>query len=101
MIEKKVRMRSQQKHDVEANWNRAAAFIPMAGEFVVYDPDENYAYARLKVGDGITSVVDLPFILDYNGTDELPVTVAKLVNLFILSLKSHASCVQPEVLSFG
>lgn len=61
MIEKKIKMRSQQKHDIEANWSRAAAFIPMAGELVVYDPDENYAYARLKVGDGVTSVVNLPF----------------------------------------
>jgi hypothetical protein len=33
----------------------------MAGELVVYDPDETHAFARLKIGDGVTSVVDLPF----------------------------------------
>ena len=62
MIEKKIKMRSQQKHDIEANWSRATAFIPMAGELVVYDIDDKHDYSRLKIGDGKTSVVDLPFI---------------------------------------
>ena len=61
MIEKKVKMRTQQKHDIEANWQKAAAFIPMSGELIIYDADENYDYSRLKIGDGITSVIDLPF----------------------------------------
>ena len=65
MIEKKIKMRSQQKHDIEANWLKAAAFIPMAGELIVYDPDANYNYARLKIGDGNTSVVDLTFVDEY------------------------------------
>ena len=69
MIEKKIKMRSQQKHDIEANWAKAAAFIPMAGEFVIYDPDDSHRYSRLKIGDGKTSVVDLPF---HGSTIDLP-----------------------------
>lgn len=34
----------------------------MAGEIVVYDPDEVYDYARFKCGDGVTNINSLPFI---------------------------------------
>jgi hypothetical protein len=29
---------------------------------IIYDADENFEFARAKVGDGITLVSDLPFI---------------------------------------
>ena len=61
MIEKKVKMRTQQKHDIEANWQKAAAFIPMKAEIIVYDIDEEHDYVRVKIGDGITPITDLPF----------------------------------------
>ena len=61
MIEKKVKMRQQQKHDTEANWQKASAFIPMQGELIVYDVDADHKYARLKIGDGVTPVNELPF----------------------------------------
>lgn len=57
----KIIARVVQKHDTEANWNKAKNFIPNAGEFIVYDKDSNYDYTRIKIGDGITKVVDLPF----------------------------------------
>ena len=53
------------KHDIEANWNTAAEksnLIPKQGEIIVYDRDENYDYERIKIGDGITNVTNLPFI---------------------------------------
>lgn len=56
-------------HDVEYNWNRAATFIPRAGEIVVYDVDQEHTYPRFKIGDGKTSVVDLPFTLDTTISD--------------------------------
>ena len=49
------------KHDVEVNWLKAVNFIPMQGEIVIYDIDENYTYERFKIGDGKTIVGDLPF----------------------------------------
>lgn len=51
-------------HDVEYNWNRAETFVPRAGEIVVYDVDQTHQYPRFKIGDGQTSIVDLPFTLD-------------------------------------
>jgi hypothetical protein len=51
-IEKNINTRIEHKHDIEANWNKAINFIPKAGELVIYDPDENYSYYRVKIGNG-------------------------------------------------
>lgn len=34
----------------------------MASEIIVYDPDENYDYPRIKIGDGKTNINALPFV---------------------------------------
>lgn len=63
-----MKTRVQLKRDTEANWNQAGpkqnspGFIPLAGELIVYLPDSTHDYSRLKVGDGATNVVYLPFI---------------------------------------
>lgn len=62
MAEKQINGRIVHKHDIEANWNKAINFIPKNGEIIIYDPDSNYSYARVKVGDGTTKVTSLPFI---------------------------------------
>lgn len=51
-------------HDTEANWNLCTTFIPKAGEILVYDVDESHDYERFKIGDGIKTIVDLPFTID-------------------------------------
>ena len=61
MNEKMFNTRIIHKHDTEANWQKAENFIPKEAELIVYDPDENYTYSRLKIGDGITKVNNLPF----------------------------------------
>lgn len=61
--EKKINSRIQQKHDIEENWLKAINFIPKQGEIIVYDIDSNYNYERFKIGDGITPVNALPFLL--------------------------------------
>ena len=61
--EKEILSRVINKHDIEANWNKAVNFIPKKGEFILYDIDENFNYERIKVGDGITPVINLPFYL--------------------------------------
>ena len=43
-------------------WLKLGSWVPEAGELIVYDPDENYTYSRLKVGDGINTLQDLFFI---------------------------------------
>ena len=62
--EKRLNARLIQKHDTEANWNTASnnGFVPLKGEFIVYDRDDNYTYERFKIGDGITLVNALPFV---------------------------------------
>ena len=61
MAEKNFNTRIINKHDTEANWEKAVNFIPMQGEIIVYDADEKYGYERMKIGDGKTLVSDLPF----------------------------------------
>ena len=65
MAQEQVRQtRITLKHDTEANWELAENFRPKAGEPIIYDPDENHDYHRVKFGTGssTTKVKDLPFI---------------------------------------
>ena len=48
--------------DLEKSALRDNPFIPLDGELVIYDPDSVYTNRRIKIGDGVTNVVDLPFI---------------------------------------
>ena len=65
-IVQKARM--QQKRDITANWQMAQNFVPYPGEIVVYNDKEKDKYldpatpARIKVGDGVTPVGELPGI---------------------------------------
>lgn len=61
MAEKIINGRIINKHDIEANWLKAENFIPKQGEIIIYDVDENYNYERMKIGDGVHVVNDLPF----------------------------------------
>lgn len=62
-METRLNSRIQHKHDTEVNWNKATSFIPKQAEIIVYDIDDDYAYERIKIGDGITPVTNLPFYL--------------------------------------
>lgn len=71
MLEKKLTTRVQQKTDTKANWDKATNFVPLKGEIIIYS-DLN----EMKVGDGATTVKDLPFItsvrhskMDNSGSD--------------------------------
>lgn len=72
-----IKTRIQLKSDTEANWNKAGpkdgsnGFVPLSGELIVYSADATHPFSRLKVGDGSTNVVNLPFIDSgtLNGTE--------------------------------
>lgn len=51
-------------HKTEAEWLKLSTFIPEEGELIIYDPDNSYPYARLKIGDGKRALVDLEFFID-------------------------------------
>lgn len=61
MSDKILNARISQKHDTEANWDKATNFVPLAGEVIIYDTDTDHTTVRMKIGDGTTVVGDLPF----------------------------------------
>lgn len=63
----KLVTRIQSLRGTEANWNQKE-FTPLEGEIVVYNTDETHVSPRLKVGDGVTLINNLPFTIDYNET---------------------------------
>jgi hypothetical protein len=58
-----MKARVSHLHRKEADWLKLTNWVPEAGELVIYDPDEEYNYARVKVGDGISTLTDLPFFI--------------------------------------
>lgn len=57
------------KGDVEANWNKATGFVPLDKEIIIYKADENHSVARIKVGDGVTAVQELPVVNEHPQAD--------------------------------
>lgn len=57
-----VKTRVQLKYDTEEHWSRALHFTPLKGEVIIYSADNTHPFSRIKVGDGTTPVIDLPFI---------------------------------------
>ena len=79
MAEKMLKTRVINKHETQEDWEKAVNFIPLEGEVIIYDPDNNHKKPRIKIGNGIlnpetgivegTNVNDLPFITDSNLSD--------------------------------
>ena len=59
-----IKTRIKNKHATESIWNNSPDFVPLQGELIIYDADDFYSYSRIKVGDGKTTVVNLPFLTD-------------------------------------
>jgi hypothetical protein len=38
--------------------------VPLDKEIIIYKPDENHSIARIKIGDGVTGINELPFSVD-------------------------------------
>lgn len=74
MAEKNIKTRIIHKHDTEENWNKATNFIPKQGEIIVYDIDSSHSYERIKVGDGMTNVISLPYVSETVVDAELSAT---------------------------
>lgn len=82
MGNKTVGARIQLKNDTEANWKRAKNFSPLQGEVIIYSADDTHPFCRLKVGDGVTNVNDLPFIdaQTINGVDINSLVASRLAH---------------------
>ena len=79
------------KGDFEANWKKAVNFIPLDKEIIIYKPDKDYSYARMKIGDGKTGVNDLPFVVDVNGDIASKEWVEKQAQALGLSLQEYVN----------
>ena len=58
-------IRIQNKHKTSAQWDQSSDFIPLAGEIIIYD-DLN----KMKIGDGVTTIANLPFTNENAYTEE-------------------------------
>jgi hypothetical protein len=81
MAVKTMQTRIQQKTDIEANWNQSD-LVPFAGELIVYAPDSEHAASRLKIGDGVTIVKNLPFV-NVDAADLDNITAARVAHKLI------------------
>jgi hypothetical protein len=87
---KTIKGRIINKHGTEEYWIlsvytdltksalRENPFIPLDGELIIYDPDSVYTHRRIKIGDGVTNVVDLPFIGEGGGEAKAIIDVVEL-----------------------
>ena len=65
MATKEIKARTQQKNDTSTNWAKATTFVPLKGEIIIYTD-----IGQFKVGDGVTSVVNLPYKdVEYTDTE--------------------------------
>lgn len=55
-MSKTVKTRIQNKIDTSSNWAKATTFVPLKGEIIIYSD-----LAKIKIGDGTTTVGSLPF----------------------------------------
>lgn len=60
-MSKTINARITHKIDTQENWEKAVNFVPLKGEWIFYDKDENNAEVRLKIGDGVSTVNELSF----------------------------------------
>ena len=88
MANKNIKTRVSNKYDMASNWDRAT-FIPMRGELIIYAKEdidangeiyERFAQEQIKIGDGIHTVSELPFI-DTSTELQMRVTWEELVGL--------------------
>ena len=96
MANKNLDTRIINKHDTEENWSKAN-FIPKQGELIIYDKDDNYDIERFKIGDGTTSVNNLPFRSIDGGYDALTEIVPETTLNFTLRNLTLTNCPPIEV----
>lgn len=58
-----MKARVSQLYKTEAEWSKLPDFKPLAGEIIIFAPDEQHRSARLKIGDGTSLLKNLPFFV--------------------------------------
>ena len=101
MAEKNIKTRIIHKHDTEENWNKATNFIPKQGEIIVYDIDLSHSYERIKIGDGTTNVISLPYVSETVVDAELSATSENPVQNKIVKAALDKKINKPTNISEG
>lgn len=96
--EKELKSRLLQKHDTEANWNKAVNFVPKAGEIIVYDD----VYPKIKIGDGVKTVANLNYasnmeVIDIDRIPEDYSTYENILSMFNKGLTVYLKLVRDLV----
>ena len=64
MSDTSMKARICQLHKTESEWNKLSDFVPLQGELIIFDPDRQHRYARIKIGDGKSKLQSLSFLID-------------------------------------
>ena len=64
-----MKARVSQLCKTEAEWAGLPDFVPLKGETIIFSKDNRYNYARIKIGDGLTKLKDLPFFIESSIND--------------------------------
>ena len=59
-----MKARVSNLHKTEAEWKKLDHWTPAAGELIVYDPDDDHSYSRIKIGDGKRTLKQLDFFIE-------------------------------------
>ena len=80
MPDRRINTRVILKHGTEADWKQSS-LVPLEGETIIYLPDDQHPYVRHKIGNGETSVNDLPFcdLVGTKTTEEIEVVKDKTI----------------------
>ena len=96
MANKNLNARIVLKHDIEENWLKAENFIPLTGEIVIYDADENNTKPRMKVGNGTDAINVLPFIGDEIATEDEVFEAMALADMLPIVTDSEGAILTDE-----
>lgn len=68
MSKNTIKTRIINKNDITSNWALATNFVPLNGEFCIYNDAKTDTNGKqiplIKVGNGLDNVNDLPFIAE-------------------------------------
>lgn len=56
-----MKARITQLYKTEAEWSKLPNFKPLPGEIIIFAPDSQHSYVRMKIGDGYNLLINLPF----------------------------------------
>lgn len=93
MAQKPLNARILHKHSPRVDWDKAVNFIPLPGELIIYDADEEQVLPRLKIGDGVTLVNDLAYTLGPLPSEDDIMDVLVAIGLYNVQMIDEAGSV--------